>query len=118
MANFCRMQEQADNEGFVTAVTTADLREGQKLSLVLKGVKVLLMRWQGVAYAVSAVCPHAAADLSGGEFYRGKIECPDHGYCFDVRNGRTLWPEDEMVRLRCYPTKEVDGQVWVRPSKA
>ncbi len=114
--NLFRKKSQPDAEGFVTAVAAADLPEGQTLSLVLNGVKVILVRWQGSVYAVSSICPHAAADLSGGEFYRGKIECPDHGYCFDVRNGRTLWPEDEMIRLKCYPAKEVDEQIKVRVS--
>ncbi len=104
----------ADEMGFVTAVSAADLTEGQMLPLKLNKVRLILLRWQGQVYAVSSLCPHAAADLSGGEFYRGKLECPDHGYCFDVRTGRTLWPEDEAVRLKQYPVKEEGGQIKVR----
>ncbi|MBK8987183.1 MAG: Rieske 2Fe-2S domain-containing protein [Chloroflexi bacterium] len=103
-----------DAAGFYTAVAAAELPEGQMLTVDLNGTKVILVRWQGTPHAVSSICPHAAADLSGGEFYRGKLECPDHGYCFAVSTGRTLWPEDEMVRLKRYVAKEEAGQIKVK----
>mgnify|MGYP001183673989 FL=1 len=102
-----------DAAGFYTAVPAANLSDDQMLTVDLNGTKVILVRWQGTLHAVSNICPHAAADLSRGEFYRGKLECPDHGYCFDVRTGRTLWPEDEIVRLKRYVAKEEDGQIKV-----
>jgi nitrite reductase/ring-hydroxylating ferredoxin subunit len=103
-----------DEAGFVTAMASTALAENQMLPLTLNNVKLILLRWQGKVYAVSRLCPHAAADLSGGDFYRGKLECPDHGYCFDVATGRVLWPEDEMVRLKQSPAKEDLGQIKVR----
>ncbi|MEZ4642856.1 MAG: Rieske (2Fe-2S) protein [Chloroflexota bacterium] len=51
-----------------------------------------MTRWQGKLIAFSAVCPHAAADLSQWELHRGKVICPDHEYKFDVGNGRILYP--------------------------
>lgn len=102
-----------DAAGFYTAVPAANLSDDQMLTVDLNGTKVILVRWQGTLHAVSNICPHAAADLSRGEFYRGKLECPDHGYCFDVRTGRTLWPEDEIVRLKRYVVKEENGQIKV-----
>ncbi|MBK6325448.1 MAG: Rieske 2Fe-2S domain-containing protein [Chloroflexi bacterium] len=112
--NLFKKKLEKDAAGFYTAVPTSDLPNDQMISVDLNGLKVILVRWQGALHAVSSICPHAAADLSGGEFYRGKLECPDHGYCFDVRTGRTLWPEDEMVRLKRYTAKEEDGQIKVK----
>ncbi|MCB8987685.1 MAG: Rieske 2Fe-2S domain-containing protein [Ardenticatenaceae bacterium] len=112
--NLFKKKLEKDAAGFYTAVSSAELPPEQMLPVNLNGTKVILVRWQGTLYAVSNICPHAAADLSHGEFYRGKLECPDHGYCFDVRTGRTLWPEDEMVRLKRYPVREEDGQIKVK----
>lgn len=74
---------------------------------------VLLTRWEGALIAVDAVCPHGAADLSEGALIRHKLCCPDHGYCFDIRTGAILWPEDELYQLKRYETREESGSVYV-----
>lgn len=112
--NLFKKKFEKDAAGFYTAVAAADLPDDQMFPVNLNGTKVILVRWQGALHAVSSICPHAAADLAGGEFYRGKLECPDHGYCFDVRTGRTLWPEDEMVRLKRFTVKEEEGLIKVK----
>ena len=103
-----------DDAGFYTAVSTTAVQPNQLTKVEINDQPILLTRWQGELVAVSALCPHAAADLSKGEFYRGKIECPDHGYVFDVRNGRALWPEDEMCRLKRFEVKEEGGVIKVK----
>lgn len=75
---------------------------------------ILLIRWEGQLYAVDASCPHAAADLGKGELHRWKLTCADHDYCFDIRNGSILWPEDEFYRLKRYPVHEENGSVYVQ----
>ena len=99
-----------DDNGFYTAVPTTAVQSNQLTKIEIKGEPILLTRWQDELVAFSAYCPHAAADLSKGELYRGKIECLDHGYVFDVRNGRALWPEDEVCRLKRFEVKE-EGDV-------
>ena len=104
----------ADAAGFYTAVAAAAVQENEMTAVKLAGKKVILTRWQGKLIAFSAVCPHAAADLSQGELHRGKVICPDHEYKFDVGNGRILYPPDETYCLRRYTVKEEDGQVLVQ----
>jgi nitrite reductase/ring-hydroxylating ferredoxin subunit len=103
-----------DEQGFYTAVPTTAIQPNQLTKVEINGQPILLTRWQDDLIAVSALCPHAAADLSQGDFYRGKIECPDHGYLFDVSNGRVLWPEDEVCRLKRFEAKEEAGVVKVK----
>jgi nitrite reductase/ring-hydroxylating ferredoxin subunit len=106
---------QMDKNGFVdTAVFPQFLQSGQMVSVQINGRALILTRYEGEVIAFSGRCPHAAAPLEKGTLYRHKLTCPDHGYCFDIRNGRTLWPPDEAVRLRRYPVKEKDGRLWVR----
>jgi nitrite reductase/ring-hydroxylating ferredoxin subunit len=105
-----------DADGFYLAGPAADLAEDQLLALKIAGDSVLVTRLDGQLFAFSAVCPHAAADLGKGAFYRGRIDCPDHGYRFDVRTGRVLWPPDEVCRLKRYQVLEDDGWIKVKPA--
>lgn len=111
---FFRRREQVDADGFYETVDETAVVEGRMTPVKVAGRQLLLTRWQSGLYAFAATCPHAAASLADGEVSRYKVICPEHDYCFDVRNGRILWPEDEMYRLRTYPVKVVDGKVWVQ----
>ncbi|MBE2197644.1 MAG: Rieske (2Fe-2S) protein [Anaerolinea sp.] len=104
----------AGDDGFYTAVAADAVHENGMTTVKLAGKKVILTRWQGRVVAFSAICPHAAADLSQGELHRGKIRCPEHDYKFDVGNGRILFPPDEMYCLQRYAVKEEGGSVKVR----
>jgi len=99
---------------FITAVPANAVQPNQMTKVDINGQPVILTRWQGGIVAFSARCPHASADLSEGELYRGKIECPDHGYVFSVENGRVLYPSDEVCRLRRFEVKEDGGEVKVK----
>lgn len=103
-----------DEAGFYAAATAVEVSEGEITPVKVVGQRLILTRWQGVALAFSALCPHAAADLTGGELHNGRVTCPEHGYKFDVSNGRILYPSDEIYRLQRYETKEKNGQVWVK----
>ena len=78
---------------------------------------VILTRIDGALFAFSARCPHASGDLASGELHRGKINCPDHDYRFDIRTGRPTWPEDEVCRLRQFDVRQENDQVLVRFDK-
>lgn len=90
---------------------SADVALNQTLSVVVNGETIIVTRLDDGLFAFSAVCPHAAGDLSKGFLYRGRIDCPDHGYRFDVRSGRALWPPDEVCRLKRYEVSEVGGRI-------
>lgn len=107
-------EEKADTEGYFPVTAVSAITDGEITAVTINGTKLILLLWQGEIHALNSKCPHAAADISGGELYRGKVECPDHGYVFDVKTGRTLWPEDEMVCLKRYPVKVVGDMVTVK----
>lgn len=110
-----RRKLKPDAEGFVdTAVPAAQVVADMMRAVRVNGRAIVLTRWEEVVYAFRSTCPHAAADLGGGSISRWKVTCPDHGYCFDVRNGRILWPEDEFYRLTCYEAKEANGTIHVK----
>ena len=106
--------KQPDAEGYVTAVPISAIKPDEITQIDLNGVNLILTQWQGKIWAFNGRCPHASADLGEGHLGRGRISCPDHDYKFDIRTGRTLWPEDEACRLKKYPVKVENSVVKVR----
>jgi nitrite reductase/ring-hydroxylating ferredoxin subunit len=116
----------AHNAAAVTASTPArsvtvpasTVEEDRLTPIELAGRAVLLTRLEGKAIGFAAACPHASGDLGSGLLYRGRIECPVHGYRFDLRSGRAIWPPDELCRLSYYLVEEEADiiTVWPRSS--
>jgi len=47
-------------------------------------------------------CPHAGWRLSDGQLVDGMLECPGHGWQFDLRTGRSAdVPDFCLARVRC-----------------
>lgn len=112
--NLFRSKAVPDAEGFFTTVAVETVQAGQITAVSLNDHNIILTSWDGTLYAFSAQCPHAAADFGKGWISRYKVTCPEHHYCWDVRNGRILWPEDENYRLKKYPVKLENGIVKVK----
>lgn len=114
MRLFERKIEQ-DGDGYACSNIQADTITKETITQTkVKGEGVLLVQARGDVVAYSNICPHAAADLGKGVFRRGQIKCPDHGYAFDVRSGRAVWPEDEVCRMKRFDVKIVEGIVWIK----
>lgn len=105
------------DEGFVlTAVSPQAIKPNEMTEVRVDDTKLLLTRVDGALVAFTNRCPHASANFIEGEISRFKLFCPDHGYCFDLRNGRILYPSDEAYRLKRYDVLEKDGEIWVKVS--
>lgn len=111
-----RRRKAVDNKGFAdTGIRAAALRAGEMVRVSVHGQRLILTLLDGVPVAFSETCPHGAASLAGGSLRGALVCCPDHGYCFDMRNGRIDWPPDEPYRLPCYAVKVENGSVKIRP---
>lgn len=104
----------ADKEGYFLAAAAADVLDGRITAVTINQSVIILTRIGGAIHAFSARCPHASGDLTQGDLHRGRIGCPDHDYHFDIRTGFPVWPEDEVCRLKKYPIKEENGDLFVR----
>jgi len=73
-----------------TTIPLATMRE-DSLSLVShQGVPLVVIRTRGEVFAYHDRCPHAFWPLSEGTLSNGVLECPGHGWEFDVATGRCL----------------------------
>lgn len=103
-----------DVDGYYQVATTDEIVQDEVHHHKIAGQSILITRHNGEVLAFSSQCPHAAGNLADGHIYRGRIDCPEHAYRFDIRSGRTLWPPDEAYRLKLYPVKVVGKSVLVK----
>lgn len=104
-----------------------DLKDGQMKEVELsfptegddkKNFKILLSRIQGKYYATSHLCPHYRARLVTGVLSpEGRVTCPWHAACFDVRTGDI----EEAPALSPLKTFEIlveeEGKIYVLANK-
>ncbi|EDM77235.1 vanillate O-demethylase oxygenase, putative [Plesiocystis pacifica SIR-1] len=83
----------------------------------LLGRHVMLIRTREGVVGLGAQCPHRHADLSTGEFGKGRIRCPYHGWSFDMQGRCVEVPGTSRVpKAAClprYPARERQGMIWV-----
>jgi nitrite reductase/ring-hydroxylating ferredoxin subunit len=72
--------------------------------------RIAVFRLEDGFFAISDICTHEYALLSDGFCEGGKVECPLHQACFDIRTGKAL-DEPAEIDLATYPTRVEVGVV-------
>ncbi len=100
-----------------------DVGRGKTRPITLLGEQVLLGRSQdGAVFAFGDSCPHRGMPMRHGSFDGATLRCCYHGWAFRSSDGccteiPSLAPGDQTeparFRLRIYPAREVQGNVWV-----
>ncbi|MBB6127651.1 Rieske (2Fe-2S) protein [Mucilaginibacter lappiensis] len=75
------------------------------------GKSICLVGFEGAVYALSAICPHAGADLSEGLCVKGKIVCPYHRYTYNLETGKGGEGRSDFVTT--YPVDIRDDGIYV-----
>lgn len=99
---------------YYLAVEESEIQDGRLTPITINDTLIILTRIEGAIHAFRSRCPHASGDLTQGELHRGRIDCPNHGYRFDIRSGYPVWPPDEVCRLKKYSVKEEKGRIFVK----
>mgnify|MGYP001607782083 CR=1 FL=1 len=77
--------------------------------------EVWVFQEAGVFRAVSNICPHKMGPVSEGILKNGLIECPWHGYRFNIGSGVSAGKA--CPPLRIYETKTENGHLFVQEKK-
>lgn len=64
-------------------------------------------------FATDGLCTHEKVHLADGLVMKNIIECPKHNGRFDYKTGEAKGAP-VCVNLRTYPTKVLDGEVFIR----
>lgn len=79
--------------------------------------KVLLVKQNGVLSAIGTKCSHYGALLTTGALSEGRIRCPWHGACFNIRTGDIEdFPGQDSIP--CYKVNIEQGKVRVRAKRS
>jgi nitrite reductase (NADH) small subunit len=106
---------------------SAELGPGEMKAVAIDSVKVVVVRtWDGALHAIRDRCSHRGAALSLGWLRREiagssvgdyhltdscVVECPWHGFEFDVVTGKCV--SDSRYRVRAYQVEVEDGYVFL-----
>jgi nitrite reductase (NADH) small subunit len=72
---------------FVKVASISELQPGQVREFTVNGKTIALCNVGGKFYAVDNVCAHRGGPLGQGYIEGEKVECPWHGWQFDVKTG-------------------------------
>jgi nitrite reductase/ring-hydroxylating ferredoxin subunit len=89
-----------------------DVPAGQVLQVDVAGTPIVLARVGEGVYACGTTCTHSGGPLGEGKLSGAKLTCPYHGWQFDVRTGRCLFPQ-RGGPVATYRTRIDGGDVWV-----
>jgi len=90
-----------------------ELQESQPRRIEVEGAPVLLYRYGGTVYAISAVCAHAGGPLDEGTFDGTCVQCPWHDSVFDLRDGSLVHGPSAFSQPG-YRARIVNGQIELR----
>ena len=94
----------------------ADLHARLPLETEFAGMRFKVVELDGKLVAFSARCAHLMGPLGDGRIEGGVVECPWHGYRFDIRSGECV--SGAACRLTPAPTVKIDsdGKVVLEPT--
>ena len=99
---------------FVDTIKVSDLEPGTSLSIELEGGHgVALFNVEGEIFALDNTCPHAGGPLGDGTLDGEVVECPWHGWKFNVRTGHRVKNPAEEWRVPSYPVRVENGFIQV-----
>lgn len=85
------------------------LEEGQSAEILHAGNVIAIFRHEGALYAIDGICMHQGGPLARGKLANGTVQCPWHGWMYELRTGNNAVTCQSM--LRTYPIQENDGKI-------
>jgi len=96
----------------VRAAALADVEPGRPRLVELGDRRVVLAKVGDAVYACGDVCAHQGGPLSEGRLSGPRLACPWHGWTYDVRTGRCVFPQ-RGGSVPSYPVRIDRGEIWI-----
>ena len=96
---------------FVKVAEVSDLAPGAVKEFTVNGRTIALCNVEGQFYALDNVCLHRGGPVGQGYVDGSKVECPWHGWQFDVKTGATIM--NPGMKLPTYEVKVEGSDVLV-----
>ena len=103
--------------GWYVIAASHELKPLKPLGIERFGTNIVLWRNKsGKPVAMLDQCPHRSAQLSVGRIKQDSIECPFHGFSFDLEGHCTLVPEIKKaapnLTVQTFQVIEKNGFIW------
>ena len=98
--------------GWRRVAALEDIPEAGVLRVELDGENILLCRNGAVVSCFQNACAHLGLPMDGGSLVGGILECPHHGFRYDLRSGECLTAPE--VQLQAHGVRVVGDGVDVR----
>jgi nitrite reductase/ring-hydroxylating ferredoxin subunit len=96
---------------FVKTVSVDRVREDRGTLVELEGIEIALFLRQGAYYALNNICSHQhQSALHQGRLEGCTVECPMHGWTYDLRTGKAVKGDG---RVAAYRVERRDGYLFV-----
>ncbi|KAK6026326.1 rieske [2Fe-2S] domain protein [Ostertagia ostertagi] len=108
----CSADAESDTSPTVTEVLgrVSDLPPGTKKVFTVREKPILVINDNGAFHAITGICSHYNFPLENGVYSNGRIRCPLHGACFNVKTG-DLEDYPAFDSLFVYDVEEKDGDL-------
>lgn len=104
-------------DDFTAVLGEDELREGQMRRVEHEGTPILLVRQSGAVFALAETCSHLGGPLAEGTLGANSVQCPWHGSCFALDDGRVL--NGPAVHPQpCLEVRLRNGQIEVRKQES
>ena len=100
------------NPDYVTVAQIDQIPPGTCRTVEVEGILLALCNVNGTFLAVDNTCPHAGGPLGEGSMDEDVLECPWHGWRFNVRTGQR--PENSEIRVACVEVRVQGASVQVK----
>jgi nitrite reductase/ring-hydroxylating ferredoxin subunit len=97
--------------GFIRVASVKDVSEGEMIGVKVNEKEIMIANLSGRFYAIGNRCTHMKCLLSKGTIEEGKVICPCHFACFDLKTGEGFWGREiGAIPLKPVPIYEVKVQ--------
>lgn len=97
---------------YVTVAQVDEIPPGTCRTVQVDGIFLALCNVNGMFLAVDNTCPHAGGPLGEGALDGEVLECPWHGWRFNVRTGER--PENPEISVACVEVRVQGANVQVK----
>ncbi|MEP7151108.1 MAG: Rieske 2Fe-2S domain-containing protein [Nitrospira sp.] len=97
---------------YVTVAQVDEIPPGTCRTVQVEGIFLALCNVNGMFLAVDNSCPHAGGPLGEGALEGEVLECPWHGWRFNVRTGER--PENPEISVACVEVRVQGANVQVK----
>ncbi len=98
-------------DDFISVIHVSEVPPGTGRTVDVNGIWIALFNVDGTFYAIDNACPHAGGPLGEGRLSGVVVECPWHGWKFDVVSGHRVG--NANFEVPCCRIRVVGDQVQV-----